>query len=257
MRRSRVLEKLRRGEYITMVQSWVIPHWKIVDIMGFVGFDSVWIEHEHSDFSYGELSQMILAARAHDMDSVVRVERTGYNDIIKPLEAGATGLVLPHCMSGEDARSIVREAKFSPLGMRGSGGSTDSDYGMTDRMEYLRHANSETFVAGIIEDKEAVDDVDAIAATEGIDMLLMGPGDLSQSYGIIGQMKHELIERATDKVAEACAKHGKWWGTPVGNREEGEKALKRGARIMQAVNEQSLIVGALQQVKKAFEGLEV
>ena len=257
MRRSRMLEKLRRGEYVTMAQSWVIPHWKIVDIMGFVGFDGVWIEHEHSDFSHGELSQMILAARAHDMDSVVRVERTGYNDIIKPLEAGATGIVVPHCMSGEDAKSIVREAKFSPLGMRGSGGSTDSDYGMMERMEYFRHANSETFVAGIIEDKEAVEDVDAIAATEGIDMLLMGPGDLSQSYGIIGQIKHELIERATDRVAEACAKHGKWWGMPVGSREEGERALKRGARIIQTANEQSLIVSALQQVKEAFEGLEV
>lgn len=267
MRRSRTLEKLRKGEYITMVQSWSIPHWKIVDIMGFVGFDAVWIEHEHSDFSYGEMSQMILAARSHDMDSVIRVERTGYNDIIKPLEAGATGLVIPHCMGGEDARSIVREAKFSlssdsapgnyPLGMRGSGGSTDSDYGMTDRMEYLRHANSETFIAGIIEDKEAVDDVDAIAATEGIDILLMGPGDLSQSYGIIGQMQHELIERATDKVAEACAKHGKWWGTPVGSREAAEKAIKRGARIMQSDNEQSLIASGFKRVKEMYADLEV
>ena len=55
MRRSRMLEKLRRGEYVTMAQSWVIPHWKIVDIMGFVGFDSVWIEHEHSDFTHGDV----------------------------------------------------------------------------------------------------------------------------------------------------------------------------------------------------------
>ena len=256
MRRSRMLEKLRRGEYVVMSQSWSIPHWKIVDIMGFVGFDSVWIEHEHSDFSFGEMSQMILAARAHDMDAVVRVERTGYNDLIKPLEAGATGLVVPHCMNGEDAKAIVRETKFSPLGLRAAGGSTDFDYGMIDRMEYFRHANAQTLIAGIIEDKEAVEDVDAIAATEGIDVLLMGPGDLSQSYGIMGQAKHELIENATDKVAEACAKHGKWWGTPVGSREEGQRALERGARIMQTVNEQSLIVSALQQIKEMFAGLK-
>ena len=229
MRRSRMLEKLRRGEYVTMAQSWVIPHWKIVDIMGFVGFDGVWIEHEHSDFSYGELSQMILAARAHDMDSVVRVERTGYNDIIKPLEAGATGLVLPHCMSGEDARSIVREAKFSPLGMRGSGGSTDSDYGMMERMEYFRHANSETFVAGIIEDKEAVEDVDAIAATEGIDMLLMGPGDLYR------KLRHHWadqtrVDRARDRqgrrgLRQAWEVVGNAGGQP-GGRREGAQARR-------------------------------
>ena len=75
MRRSLIREKLARDEFITIAQSWIIPHWKLVDLMGHVGFDSVWLEHEHSDFTIGELGQMILAARAHDMDSLVRVER--------------------------------------------------------------------------------------------------------------------------------------------------------------------------------------
>ena len=129
MRRSLMREKLKRGEYVVMSQSWIVPYWKMVDMMGFVGFDGVWLENEHSDFSYGELSQMILAARAHDMDSIVRVARTGYTGIIKPLEAGATGIIVPHCMGGEDARSIVRDGRFSPIGFRGSGGSSDFDYG--------------------------------------------------------------------------------------------------------------------------------
>ena len=185
MRRSLMREKLKRGEYVVMTQSWIVPYWKMVDMMGFVGFDGVWLENEHSDFSYGELSQMILAARAHDMDSIVRVARTGYTGIIKPLEAGATGIIVPHCMGGEDARSIVRDARFSPMGLRGSGGSSDSDYGTSDRKEYIKHANTEILIAVIIEDKEAVDDVDAIAGTEGIDILLLGPVDLFQ-------LKHPL-----------------------------------------------------------------
>ena len=60
MRRSLMREKLKRGEYVVMSQSWIVPYWKMVDMMGFVGFDGVWLENEHSDFSYGELSQMIL-----------------------------------------------------------------------------------------------------------------------------------------------------------------------------------------------------
>ncbi len=255
MRRSLMLEKLRRGEYVVMTQSWIVPYWKMVDMMGFVGFDGVWLENEHSDFSYGELSQMILAARAHDMDSIVRVARTGYTGIIKPLEAGATGIIVPHCMGGEDARSIVRDARFSPMGLRGSGGSSDSDYGTSDRSEYIKHANTEILIAVIIEDKEAVDEVDAIAGTEGIDILLLGPGDLSQSYGIIGQMDHKLIRQATDKIAAACAKHGKWWGMPVGGREDAKKALKRGARIMQGENDQAVVVGGYRRMKETFKDL--
>ena len=87
MRPSIVREKLSRGNYIVMGQSWIIPHWKVVDIMGHIGFDAVWIEHEHSDFTHGEIAQMILAARAHNMDSLVRIARTGYTGTLKILES--------------------------------------------------------------------------------------------------------------------------------------------------------------------------
>ena len=250
MRRSLILEKLKRGEYVVINQSWIIPHWKVVDIMGVIGFDGVWIENEHSDFNHSELSQMILAARAHDMDSLVRVARMGYTGIIKPLEAGATGIIVPHCMGAEDAKSIVRDAKFSPLGMRGAGGSVDADYGTTDWTAYCQHANRETLVAVVIEDKEAVDEVDAIAATEGIDVLIIGPGDLSQSYGLLGQMDHEVVQHAIDVTAEACAKHGKWWGMPAFNQEQTKDLVRRGARVLLPGNDQSALVAAFLQMKE-------
>jgi 2-keto-3-deoxy-L-rhamnonate aldolase RhmA len=257
MRRSLILEKLKRDEYVVIVQSWIVPHWKVVDLMGVLGFDGVWIEHEHSDFSYGELSQMILAARAHDMDSLVRVARTGYTGILKLLEAGVTGIIVPHCMGAEDAKSIVRDAKYAPLGMRGAGGSVDADYGTSDRMEYFQHANRETLVAVIIEDKEAVDEVDAIAATEGIDALLLGPGDLSQSYGLIGQLDHPVIHQATDAMAEACARHGKWWGAPVESRDHAEALLRRGARLLQSGNDQAVLVSGFRQMKEMLQDLKI
>lgn len=257
MRRSLILEKLRRGEYVVISQSWIIPHWKMVDVMGTVGFDGVWIENEHSDFNYSEISQMILAARAHDMDSIVRVERCGYTGIIKPLEAGATGLVVPQVVDGEDAKSIVRDAKYSPMGLRGAGGSTDSVYGTQAREEYIEQSIRETFIAALIENKEAIEDIDAIAATEGIDMLLLGPGDLSQSYGIFGQSDHELIIKATNAMADACDKHGKWWGAPVSNREQAEAILKRGARIIQTVNDQEIIVSGFRKLNESFQDIKI
>ena len=255
MRRSLILEKLKRGEHVIIAQSWILPHWKIVDIMGTIGFDGVWIENEHSDFSYGEISQMILAARANDIDSIVRVERSGYTGIIKPLEAGATGIIVPQVIDGEDAKSIVREAKYSPIGLRGSGGSIDASFGTQTREEYIKQSINETFVAALIENQTAVEDVDAIASTEGIDILLLGPGDLSQSYGIFGQSDHDLIKKATDKIAQACEKHGKWWGAPVANRQEAEVMLEKGGRFVQTANDQEVLVSAFRNLRESFKDM--
>ncbi|MAE65610.1 MAG: hypothetical protein CMJ18_15180 [Phycisphaeraceae bacterium] len=255
MRRSLVKEKLQRDEYVVLTQVWTVPHWKIVEIMGLIGFDGVWIEHEHSDFSYGDLSQMILAARAHDMDSLIRVERTGYNGTLKALEAGATGIIAPHCLGAEDARAIVRDAKYDPVGFRGCGGSVDADYGLVDRSAYYANTLQETLVIAIIEDKEAVDEIDGIAATEGIDALLLGPGDLSQSYGLLGQLDHELVHAARDAMAQACARHGKAWGAPVGSRDDVKRLLDKGGRLVQLANEQAALVSGLTQMKEMAEGL--
>jgi len=171
--------------------------------MGMIGFDAVWIENEHSDFNYSELSQMILACRAHDMNAIVQVQRHGYTGILKILEAGATGIIVPHTMDGIDAKSIVYNAKFSPLGMRGQGGSIDTGYGITNQWdeEYLNNALNEILVIAQIED---------IAATKGIDILFVGPADLSQSYGVLGQLNHKYIVDAMEDTASACNKHGKW-----------------------------------------------
>tara|TARA_Y100000588_G_scaffold373313_2_gene447007 strand:+ start:32368 stop:33039 length:672 start_codon:yes stop_codon:yes gene_type:complete len=223
--------------------------------MGTIGFDGVWIENEHSDFSYGEISQMILAARANDMDSIVRVERSGYTGIIKPLEAGATGIIVPQIIDGEDAKSIVREAKYSPIGLRGSGGSTDAGFGTQSREEYINQSINETFVAALIENPTAVEDVDAIASTEGIDILLLGPGDLSQSYGIFGQSDHHLIKKATDKIAQACEKYGKWWGAPIANRQEAEAMLEKGGRFVQTVNDQEVLVSAFRSLIDSYKDM--
>lgn len=236
---------------------WVLPHWKVVDMMGVVGFDGVWIEHEHSDFDHSELSQMILAARAHDMDSIVRTPRTGYTSTAKVLEAGATGIIVPHCMNAEDARGIVRDAKFAPLGMRAMGGSVDRDYGTADFTEYMEHSNRETMVAVMIEDKEAVQDVDAIAATEGVDVLYVGPGDLSQSYGVPAQIDHELVRRAVDATAEACESHGKWWGTPAFSEEHLRRLIERGAQFIEYGLDQNILMSALLQIKATLKELKV
>ncbi len=250
MKPSRVLSKLRRNEVVSMATLWAVPHWKIVEMMGLTGFDCLWLEYEHSSFSREQMSQMILAARATDLDVMVRVPRGPYNEVIKPLEAGATGLLWPHCTGAADAHEFVRMARFAPLGWRGMGGSVDNRYGSVPLADYVAHANTEIFLAVMIERKEAVEEADAIAAIDGLDILYIGPSDLSQSYGVLGQTDHPLIVAAAERVASACGKHGKHWG--ISSRPHARwHAL--GSRLFVVGDEMNTLMHGFRRMLEEFE----
>ena len=115
--------------------------------------------------------------------------------------------------------SSSRMAKFRPLGLRGMGGGRDSQFGRLERNQFLDQANENTLLGVMIEDKEGVDDVEAIAAVEGIDLLFVGPGDLAHSYGVEREPGHPITQKvvleAFDKVGEACRANGIAMGTAV------------------------------------------
>jgi 4-hydroxy-2-oxoheptanedioate aldolase len=252
MHTNKVIQKLRACEPVLVGIVWTVPHWKIVEMIGLAGYDGVWIEMEHSDFTLEQVSQMILAARATSMEALVRIPRGSYNDVIRPLEAGATGLLLPHCTSGEDAREFVQMARFAPLGWRGIGGSVDVAYGASFSDEYYDWANREILLGVMIERKEAVEDIDAIAGTEGLDLLLVGPADLSQSLGVRDDFRHPLMEQAYARVAEACARHGKAWGI-AGNVPPPKEQYAMGARFFTVAHEMGVLVEGFRNAKEVFE----
>lgn len=258
MKTNRILAKLRANEPVPVPVVWTVPHWKIVEMIGLAGYECVWIEMEHSDYTLENMSQMILAARATGMEAIVRVPRRGYTDYIKTLEAGATGLIYPHCTNADEAREFVRATRFQPLGWRGMGGSVDTQYGTMPLDKYWEHGNNEVLLAVMIERKEAVDDIDAIVAVEGLDGVVIGPGDLSQSYGLIGQFDHPQIHEARARVAEACAKHGKWWGCPCQSPEAAKTLMPEGARFLFAwTTELGALTTAFSESMQAFTELDL
>jgi 2-keto-3-deoxy-L-rhamnonate aldolase RhmA len=119
--------------------------------------------------------------------------------------------------------------------------------------DYMAHANRETFIVVQIEDAEAVEEVDAIAAPPGIDILFVGPADLRQSYGIPLQFDHDLMRAAVTRVAEAAARHGKWWGLPGGNAEQGAIYYDMGARFLAAGGAILLLQQAYKQLRSDFD----
>lgn len=216
MRESRVLRKLRAGSNASCLKL-NIGDGQAAEIASMAGFDCLWIDREHLAQDWSVLNAQIWAAKNHDTDVMVRVSRGSYSDYIKPLEMDATGIMVPHVMSLEDAKQVVKWTRFHPLGLRPiDGGSADGGYTRMDFAEYLRQSNEQRFIVLQIEDVEALKELAAIAALPGYDMLFFGPGDFSQSIGAPGDWNNPKLIEARKLVAKAANDHGKFAATSGG-----------------------------------------
>jgi len=256
MRRSRTLEKLRRNEPVLVINPSLTGSAKVVEIAGIVGFDCAWLDTEHRDFTTDDLYAAVLAARMHDMDTVVRIRKQDYGDYFRPLEIGATGIMVPHVMSADEARWAVRNAKFAPQGLRGmDAAGPDARFTDVDAAEYCREANRETFICVQIEDREAVDQAEAIAAVPGVDIVFVGPADLSQSYGVPLRFDHEHVKGAMRRVAAAAAANGIAWGTTATRPEALEEYVGMGARFLPISSDVRALMEYWKQRLALFRGV--
>ncbi|GAA4464530.1 staphyloferrin B biosynthesis citrate synthase SbnG [Nibrella saemangeumensis] len=231
MRESRVLKKLRAGETVSCFKINLADA-RVAELAAISGFDCVWIDQEHIGQDWSVVAANVWATKAHDTDILVRVPRGGYSDYIKPLELDATGILVPHLMSLEDARKVVKTTRFHPIGRRPiDGGNADGGYTTIDFNDYLQQANEQRFVVLQIEDTEPLDELEAIAALEGYDMLFFGPGDFSQSIGAPGRWTHPKITETRKRVAEAAIRHGKYAGT-VGGPGNADELIAMGYRFI-------------------------
>jgi 4-hydroxy-2-oxoheptanedioate aldolase len=228
------------------------------ELAGKIGFDVVWFDMEHRAHSFEMVDRVSAACRASGVDLMVRLRNTGYTAAMRALEFGANGIMAPHCRSVQDAKQWVDWTKFPPLGKRGfDGAGADADYGLTGPHDYIQHANRETFVVVQIEDREAIDSIEAIASVEGLDGFFVGPADLSISYGVPMQREHARVQAALDRVAEACVKSGKWWGTVTSTPEEAQREIDRGARMITCADDHFLLVMGLQEAFQKFSTVSI
>ncbi len=212
MRPSRVLAKMRAGGVaICMKLNLADP--RVAEIAGLCGFDCIWTDMEHVPNTLHDVENIIRAAKMLDMDTLVRVPRGSYSDLIHPLEMDAAGIMVPHVMSAEDAKKVAWYTRFHPIGRRPmDGGNSDGSYCMIPVDEYIKQANEQRFVIVQIEDPEPLDELEEIAQIEGIDMLLFGAGDFSQGIGAPGQFDHPKINETRIRVAKVARKYGKFAG---------------------------------------------
>ena len=231
MRPSRVLSKLRADEVVCCFKL-NLGESSPVEIAGLAGYDCVWLCMEHVPTDWDVLDKQILAAKAHGIDSVVRVARGPYSNHILPLELDAAGIMVPHVMSEADCRDVVRMTRFHPIGRRPvDSGNQDGLYCQIPITDYMEQANRERFVCVQIEDPEPMEELEAICALDGVDIIFFGPGDFSQGAGIPGQWDHPKLIDARKRVAEVARAHGKFAGTTT-TPEALEERLAEGYRFL-------------------------
>ena len=213
MRPSIALAKLRAGKIARCVKINTSDP-RVVELAALCGFDCIWTDIEHIANDWSTIERQNLAAKAHGVDLLVRVSRGGYSDYVRPLELDAAGIMAPHVMDLDDARRVIHMTRFHPVGRRPlDGGNADALFCRLPLAEYIENANRERFVAIQIEDPEPMEELDAIAALDGIDMLFFGPGDFSHSIGDPGNFSNPALIDARARVAEAAVRHGKFAGT--------------------------------------------
>lgn len=255
MRTSRVLRKLRAGQ-VAGCTKLNLSDPRVADIAAACGVDCLWLDLEHVANDLSHLENQIRAAKVFDADTVVRVPRGSYSDLVHPLEMDATGIMIPHLMSAEDARQIAWQTRFHPIGRRPmDGGNADGAYCMIPTKEYIEQANRERFVIVQIEDPEPLAELDAIASTEGIDMLFFGPGDFSHAIGRPGELSAPEVVDARRQVAEAAVRHGKFAGTVAGFGNLTE-LVNLGYRFLNLSADVVVLAEAFARVAEAFGGLQ-
>lgn len=243
MRRSKTLEKLRNNELVKICALGHFLPFYVAHAAG-AGFDAIWLDSEHRAWDPRELQAMMAYCHQYDIDCMLRPASIDKVSLYRHLEDGAAGMLVPHVNDVERATYLRDCLKFPPLGDRGIDGvGQDNGFQFSDSNDYTSQANENTFLICQIETAEALENAEQIIATDGVDGVFVGPGDLQLRIA-----KNNLdftLENAIEKVAALCQQYGKAWGMPVGDVETGKKRFQQGARLIAYAGEFVALVNML------------
>ncbi len=230
----RLKSLLAGGSLVRVCALGQVCHPKLVEMIGWHGgFEAVWLDQEHVGLTIPQIEEATRAARGCGLDTFVRLAATDYATVMRPLEAGAGGVMAAMVRSARQVEEVLTWAKFHPRGRRGVNGTgVDGRYGTVPGPEYFRRANSETLVGVQIEHADAVEEVEKIAAVPDLDFLFVGPADLSQSLGLPGEWDHPRVWQAVERVARAAQAHRVPWAILPRDAEHARRCVALGCRML-------------------------
>lgn len=232
MRTNTTKAKLKNGD--TVFGCFVrYPDASLVEVMGYQGWDFLVFDGEHGTLDPRECEHMVRAAELRGVTPVVRVTANQASVILRFMDTGAQGLHVPWVNSAAEAEAVVRSVKYQPRGVRGLASVRAADYGQTLSFEeYVRQANAETLVVIHIETAEAVEHLPEIVSVDGLDVVFIGPTDLSHSLGLPGQVQHPTVQAAIQRIAQTVSQSKAALGILAGNVQTARQWRERGARYI-------------------------
>lgn len=250
-------ERLQAGERLNVFGLGRMFHPNIIHFLGMQGgFDGLWMDIEHAGLTSADIEVGAAAGKAYGLESFVRVPPTDYATVTRCFESGASGVMAAQIETATEAEEIVRWAKFHPRGRRGLNPlGHDGRFGTVPLAEFASRANRENFVFIQIETAAAVDEVYDIAAIDGVDLLFVGPSDLSQALGVMGDFTHQRCLEALDRVADACRDHGKHWGAVAPNPDYADLLVDKGCTLISAVSDVKLVTAGLANLRQTFAAI--
>jgi 4-hydroxy-2-oxoheptanedioate aldolase len=249
-----IKDLLREGKTVRLFGMGQLAHHKLVEMVAFMGgYDAIWIDQEHAGVGLREIECLTLACRAQGLDSIVRLEPTDYARVMRPLEAGAGGIMAAQIRSVQQARDVVRWCRFWPVGNRGiNGGGVDGRYGLMPLAEYAEEANRRVLVALQIETIDAVECLPELARLDEVDLLFVGPSDLAHAMGLIGQFEHPRCMDTIEYIARVCREAGKPWGIVATQPAYARHWLERGCRVFMLGTDLLAFKHGLETLKATF-----
>ena len=225
--RSGIKKKLLDGEIVlgTFVGT---DSADLVEILGINGFDFVVLDTEHSPGAPNSILGQMRVAERRGMEVLARLTNTERTTVLRTLDIGVSGVLAPQVNDVDTARSFIAATLYPPLGCRGFASTRASDYGAVSIPEYIAEANSDLLRMIQCETEQAVEDIENIASVEGVDLVFVGPYDLSLSLGVPGDLFHPKMVQAVDKILAACKKLGKPTGVFVTAPDEMQKRIDQG-----------------------------
>jgi len=217
-----IKSRIKKGE-VVVGPFCIVPSGTMIDTLGYSGMDFCILDTEHGPLDMQTITDLILVAKGTGVDPIVRVGENNERLILRALDIGATGVQVPQINIKQDAIDVINAAKYDPLGHRGLSIFTKAgDYFQKQGENHTDKQNDETMVIVHIEGKKGLDNLDEIMEVDGIDVLFLGPYDISQSLGIPGQVRDEKVANAMKEAADKARKAGRAVGSFAKDVEMGK-----------------------------------
>lgn len=245
-------KSLKNGAFV--LGTWCdLPSPAVVNVLAKAKLNFIIVDMEHGPMDYRIAQGMVMAAECEGVEALVRVPRLDESDILRALDIGATGVIVPHIKSVEDRKKVVAYSKFSPIGKRGFNPYVRSGGYCKANREYFSSQNEKTILGLILEGIEALKDLESIIDSPEVDLAYIGAYDLSVALGFSGDVNHPEVLKELEKAVKKIIKAKKSAGCMIHNPSDLKKFKEMGVQFMTYKIDSAIIYDAVSQIKGEFD----